>query len=376
MSISASTTVRADERDAVYMRRALDLAVRGWGQTAPNPMVGAVVVAGDAIVGEGFHVRYGEAHAEVNALAQAGERARGATVYVTLEPCAHHGKTPPCADALIAAGVARVVIAVGDPSRVARGGAERLRGAGIDVTIGVERARALEVNAAFFNATCSLRPWVTLKLAISKDGGVADPTMQRRWITGAEARREVHHQRANADAIAVGIGTVLADDPKLDVRDAPEPRVQPARVIFDSELRTPESSFVWRTSRERETILVGRVGAVTAERLQRATDAGARVILPPSLGAALEWLRDLEVRSLYVEGGPTLAGAFLREGLVDRLVIFRAPTVLGENALTAFADAPTDFEASLEQTRVVDERRFGDDVMTTYALHEVPCSPA
>ncbi|HEY4132495.1 MAG TPA: bifunctional diaminohydroxyphosphoribosylaminopyrimidine deaminase/5-amino-6-(5-phosphoribosylamino)uracil reductase RibD [Gemmatimonadaceae bacterium] len=376
MTAAASSIAGAHDRDAIYMRRALALAERGWGHTAPNPMVGAVVVAGDEIVGEGYHVRYGEAHAEVNALTLAGERARGATVYVTLEPCAHFGKTPPCTNALIAAGVARVVIAAADPSAIARDGAARLREVGIQVDIGVEANAARELNAAFFNATCSSRPWVTLKLAMSADGAIADPTGEQRWITRADARREVHHQRANADAIAVGIGTVLADDPHLDVRDVPAPRVPSTRVIFDSRLRTPDSSFVWRTSSNRETIFIARPGQVSPQRLGEARDLGALVLLPNTLRDALEWIRDLEIRSLYVEGGATLAGAFLREGLVDRLVIFRAPMLLGDRALKAFAHAPVGFEASLEQTRVVDERRFGDDVMTTYALHEVPCSPA
>src|SRR5689334_5528903 len=171
------------DRDREYMRRALDLARRGWGQTAPNPMVGAVVVRDGAVVGEGFHARYGEAHAEVGALRVAGDRARGATLYVSLEPCAHYGKTPPCVDAILAAGIARVVIAAPDPSSIARGGAEKLRVAGVDVEIGVKQEPAIELNAPFFNAHVSDRPWVTLKLAVSRDGAIADPTGVHRWIT-------------------------------------------------------------------------------------------------------------------------------------------------------------------------------------------------
>src|SRR6185436_7018135 len=172
----------------------LALARNGWGQTAPNPMVGAVVVAGGQVVGEGYHARYGDDHAEIVALRAAASRARGATLYVTLEPCAHHGKTPPCSDAIIEAGITRVVIAVRDPSMVARGGADRLRRAGIRADIGVEREAACELNAPFFHhATLSKRPWVILKLAISADGAVADPTGRHRWITGEESRREVHH---------------------------------------------------------------------------------------------------------------------------------------------------------------------------------------
>src|SRR4051812_27967942 len=206
--------------DTEHMRRALALARQGWGQTAPNPMVGAVVVADGVVVCEGYHVRYGEAHAEVMALRQAGERARGAALYVTLEPCAHYGKTPPCVDAVIAAGITRVVIAVRDSSVVARGGAARLRRAGIAVEIGLLSEEAAELNAAFFNALTARRPWVTLKLALSADGAIADPSGKHRWITGPESRVEVHRLRANNDAIAVGVNTAIADDPSLTVRDA------------------------------------------------------------------------------------------------------------------------------------------------------------
>src|SRR3954467_8980977 len=183
------------ELGARYMRRALELAEQGWGQTAPNPMVGAVVVRDGEIVGEGYHERYGEAHAEVNALRAAGERARGATLYVSLEPCAHVGKTPPCTKAITAAGVARVMAAVRDPSPIARGGVETLRAAGVAVDVGVEQGRALGLNAPFFNAPASHRPWVPLKLALSADGAIADRSGKQRWITGAESRAEVHRMR-------------------------------------------------------------------------------------------------------------------------------------------------------------------------------------
>jgi diaminohydroxyphosphoribosylaminopyrimidine deaminase/5-amino-6-(5-phosphoribosylamino)uracil reductase len=364
------------EQDSVYMRRALALARLGWGHTAPNPMVGAVVVAGDQVVGEGFHARYGGPHAEVMALERAGVLARDATVYVSLEPCAHYGKTPPCADALIAAQVGRVVAATSDPSRVARGGAARLRQAGIQVDIGVERDAALELNAPFFNAVVSPRPWVTLKLALSADGAIADPTGARRWITGADARVEVHRLRANSDAIAVGIGTVLADDPSLTVRDADAPRVAPKRVVFDSTLRTPPASNLLRTARDVETILVARPDA-PVDRGTLVEAAGATVLRAPTLVEALEALRERGVRSLFVEGGPRLTGSLLGQGLVDRLIIFRAPVELGSNAPRAFEFAPRGFEAALVggKYRIVDERRFGDDVMTAYALREVPCSP-
>ena len=376
MGDAASSTAIGTEQDRQYMRRALALARGGWGQTAPNPMVGAVVVSGGEIVGEGFHAKYGEAHAEVVALGHAGERARGATLYVTLEPCTHYGKTPPCVDAIRAAGISRVVIAAEDPSRAARGGAAQLKRAGVRIDVGVERGAAIELNAPFFNAVCRHRPWVTLKLALSADGAIADPSGTHRWITGPESRAEVHRLRANADAIAVGVGTVLADDPTLMVRDAPAPRVPPRRVVFDSMLRTPRSSAVVRTTDEAETILIGRLSAVPVDRLAMANESGATVLLSHSLHESLESLRQRDVRALFVEGGAKLAGSLLREDLVDRLIIFRSPLVLGPDALQAFAFAPGGFEQSLEQYRVVDERRFGDDVMTIHALHEVPCLPA
>lgn len=369
--------VSSTEVDSVYMRRALELARLGWGQTAPNPMVGAVVVAGGHVVGEGYHARFGEAHAEVVALREAGPRARGATVYVTLEPCAHYGKTPPCADALIEAGIARVVIAAPDPSRTARGGAARLRRAGVQVDFGPQREAALELNAPFFNAIVAARPWVTLKLALSKDGAIADPTGENRWITGPQARAEVHWLRANADAIAVGVGTVLIDDPALTVRDAPAPRIAPRRVVFDSMLRTPRTSQLIRTAKEFETILIARLGAVPVDRLAMANEAGATVLLTPSLHESLDVLGQRGIRSLFVEGGARLAGSLLTEGLVDRLIIFRSQLVLGDQALKAFSYAPDQFEALLgdHRHRVVDQKRFGDDIMTAYALREVPCSP-
>jgi diaminohydroxyphosphoribosylaminopyrimidine deaminase/5-amino-6-(5-phosphoribosylamino)uracil reductase len=364
--------------DRVHMRRALALATGGWGQAAPNPMVGAVVVAGDVIVGEGFHARFGEAHGEVVALRAAGDRARGATLYVTLEPCSHHGKTPPCVDAVIAAGIARVVIASRDPSLVARGGAERLRAAGIDVEIGLECDAAVELNAPFFHAHASDRPWVVLKLAVSRDGGIADPTGQHRWISGPESRTEVHRMRANSDAIVVGIGTALADDPSLTVRETSAPRVPPLRVVFDTHLRLPATSALAQTAAEVPTLVVAGPGADAAPERATLVEAGVEVLRAASLRDALVALRNRGVRAVFAEGGAQLAGSLLREDLVDRLTIFQSPLVLGGKPLGAFAFAPDGFETSLAGRRVVECRTFGDDVMTTYALTEVPspCSPA
>src|ERR1700750_1595178 len=224
--LSDSDSGSNDARDAEYMRRALSLAQLGWGQTAPNPMVGAVVVRDGAIVGEGFHARYGEPHAEIVALKAAGERAKGATLYVTLEPCNHFGKTPPCTEAIIQARVSRVVIAAADPTALAGGGVRHLADYGIQVDFGVEEADALELNAPFFfAATNPDRPWVTLKLAVSSDGKLNDPSAERRWISNKHSREEVQRLRANVDAIAVGLGTLKADNPQLTARGSVKPRI-------------------------------------------------------------------------------------------------------------------------------------------------------
>jgi len=353
--------------DTRYMRRALALARRGWGQTAPNPMVGAVVVRDGEIVGEGFHARYGADHAEPVALAAAGERARGATLYVTLEPCAHRGKQPPCTPRVIASGVARVVIATLDPNPLAAGGTELLRAAGIDVTLGVEESEARELNAPFFHRFASDRPWVTLKLATSIDGAISDASRSRGWLTGKESRREVHRQRAGADAIAVGIGTVLADDPLLTVRGARRPRVAPARVVFDREARLPLDSKLMRSIGEAPVVVVTDGSAAGREAALRS--AGAGVIVATGTGASLRALKERGIDSVYVEGGAGLAGSLLEGGMVDRLIIFRAPVILGANALGAFDRAPSFSLERAPRLRMVRERRFGEDDMTIYALH-------
>ncbi len=363
--------------DAEYMRRALALARRGHGQTAPNPMVGAVVVRDGEVVGEGYHVRYGAAHAEAAALRAAGERARRATVYVTLEPCAHVGKTPPCADALVAAGVARVVLAARDPNPEAGGGAARLRSAGIEVVEGVEEEAARELNASFFHAFESLRehrrPWVTLKLALSLDSAVADAEGASRWITGPAARAVVHELRAGSDAVAVGIGTVLADDPMLTVRDAPAPRVPPLRVVFDRDARTPPDSRLVASAREVPTVAVVRdAESAGARSLHR---AGIELLRASSLEVALEELARRDVRSLLVEGGPRLAGAFLAGALVDRLIIFRGAVLLGHGAPGAFDHVPPRSISGAPRFRVLERRSLGDDTMITYAVRSA-CSPA
>jgi diaminohydroxyphosphoribosylaminopyrimidine deaminase/5-amino-6-(5-phosphoribosylamino)uracil reductase len=361
---------RSGADDLSVMHRALELARCGWGQTAPNPMVGAVIVGDDAVVGEGFHARFGEAHAEAIALAAAGPRANGATVYVTLEPCTHHGKTPPCADALIAANVARVVIAAADPNPRAAGGAARLRASGIDVTMGVEADAARELDPAFFFAFSSARPWITLKLALSLDGALSDATGASRWVTGRRARAAAHGLRAGSDAVGVGIGTVLADDPMLTVRDAPAPRVSPRRVVFDRHARTPLHAALVRSAREVPTIVIAETPDPAAARLLEA--AGVTVIRAPALGPGLEMLAQTGVRSLLIEGGARLACTFWEQSLVDRLIIFQGPVVLGAGAHGAFAFVPPQAIGSASRLPVRYRKALGDDTMTVFAVHEVP----
>lgn len=368
MPDESSAQPRDDDR--AYMRRALGLAQGGWGQTAPNPMVGAVVVRDGVVVGEGFHARYGEEHAEVAALRAAGDRARGATLYVTLEPCAHQGKTPPCTDAVIASGLARVVIATLDTNPEAAGGAERLRARGIRVDVGVAEDEARELNAAFFHAHASVRPWIVLKLATSLDGAIADAARRRgtagNWLTGPDARREVHRMRAGADAIAVGVGTVLADDPMLTVRDVPPPRVPPRRIVFDSELRTPLGAGVVRGARVTPTTIIARHDH--RDRRDALEAQGVRVEVHETLDSTLVALAAGGVRSLLVEGGARFAGSLVEQGLVDRLVIFLAPVVLGAGALNAFAHVSAAAAATLGRLRIVERAQFGDDLKTTYAF--------
>ena len=347
------------------MRRALELARQGWGQTAPNPMVGAVVVQDGRIVGEGYHARYGEAHAEPRALAAAGERARGATLYVTLEPCAHTGKTPPCVDAIQHAGIAHVVVAMADPNPVAAGGADKLRAAGLDVRVGLLEAEARELNAAYVHALASARPWVTLKMAVSLDCAIADGAHSTTRITGGPARRYAHALRAGHDAVAVGMGTVRADDPQLTVREVPPPRVPPTRVILSRLGRLSLTSTLANSIAQGPVIVTGH--AIDPEYEHALRDHGVEVLIAAGLGDVLTHLRERGIRSLLVEGGAVIAGELLAERLVDRLVLVQAPIVLGRDALNAFSFAPSVRGEEARRWRVVSRETLGDDMATTYA---------
>ncbi len=338
-------TAGTDER---HMARALQLAERGLYTTDPNPRVGCVIAHGDEVVGEGFHARAGEAHAEAIALAAAGERARGATAYITLEPCCHHGRTPPCTDALIAADVARVVCALRDPDpRVAGRGFRLLNEAGIRVDRMENMAPgARALNIGFIKRMTTGRPWVRVKLATSLDGRTALANGESRWITSVAARADVHRWRARASCVLTGSGTVLADDPGLDVRlsasdlgiDTPVP--SPWVAIADSRLRTPPSAQLFERH-ARVVVLTGHASAPAARALE---ERGAELV-PVPVGAdghvepqdLLRELGRMRANEVHVEAGPTLCGGLLAAGVVDELLLYMAPQILGSGARGAFA---------------------------------------
>src|SRR3984893_10588335 len=329
--------------DRLAMQRALELAARGLASTDPNPRVGCVIAHGTLMVAEGWHQRAGEAHAEVVALRAAGAQAAGATVYVTLEPGSHQGRTPPCVEALVQARVARVVYAAADPNpRVSGRGAEALRRAGVAVEAGLLESQALELNCGFVKRMQQGRPWVRLKLAMSLDGRSALASGESRWISGEAAREDVQQWRARSSAILTGIGTVLADDPQLDVRvpgaAAGHGARQPLRVLLDRRLRTPPAARLLGTGGE---VLIFTELAALADAARGAAlgARGARIQSLPAegerlaLGAVLERLGELEVNELLVEAGPMLSGELVRQSLVDELLLYVAPKLLGEQAL-------------------------------------------
>jgi diaminohydroxyphosphoribosylaminopyrimidine deaminase/5-amino-6-(5-phosphoribosylamino)uracil reductase len=351
--------------DEGHMARALELARLGLATTDPNPRVGCVIAAGDRVVGEGWHRQAGGPHAEVIALEAAGAAARGATAYVTLEPCSHHGRTPPCADALIAAGIGRVVYAMRDPNpRVDGGGIARLAAAGIAVQGGVLEREALELNPGFVSRMTRGRPWVTVKLAASLDGATALPGGESRWITGEAAREDVQRLRARASAIMTGSGTVIADDPRLDVR-LPGTVRQPLRVVLDSKLRTPPGARILAPPGQ-ALILCSEEEPARAAALRA---AGAEVLAVGSseggvdLPAALAALAARQVNELLVECGAGLAGALLSAGLVDELLLYLAPTLLGRGSRPlADLEAPAALAGRL-QFSIEERRDVGADLL-------------
>ena len=328
-------TASAD--DYRWMARALVLAERGLFTTTPNPRVGCVIVRDERIIGEGWHVRAGEPHAEVHALAMAGAAARGATAYVTLEPCSHHGRTPPCADALVQAGVLRVVAAMEDPNPLVAGrGIMRLREQGIEVFVGVQEAEARELNIGFISRMSRGRPWLRLKAAATLDGKTALNNGVSQWITGDDARRDAHRWRARSCAVLTGIGTVRDDDPQLNVRAIPTER-QPLRVIVDARLETPLNARIL----DGGPVLVAAAVNDPA-RIAALQHRGADVVILPNSGGKVDLaalMRELGRRGLnevMAESGFKLNGSLLREGCVDELILYLAPALVGDDARGLF----------------------------------------
>ncbi len=345
------------------MARALQLAANGLTTTSPNPRVGCVVVKDDRIVGEGWHQRAGTPHAEIHALKAAGESARGATVYVTLEPCSHHGRTPPCAEALIEAGVTRVVAAMRDPNPlVAGGGIDMLTLAGIAAETGLMEAEAQALNPGFVSRMTRQRPWVRLKTASTLDGKTALANGASQWITGAAARADVQRLRARACAVLTGSGTVIADNPRMNVRDIDVGR-QPLRVVVDSTLRTPVDA----------AILPALIACRHAEPAARAAleQAGAEVIELPGtdgrvdLAALLTLLAQRGINEVHVEAGAALSGALLGAGLVDEWVAYVAPMAVGDTARGLFMQPPLTTLADAARFRLADVRQIGGDLRLT-----------
>ena len=367
------------ETDHEHLARAIELAERGVGSVSPNPVVGAVVVKDDRVVGEGWHEEYGGPHAEVNAIAAVGDAdLRGATLYVSLEPCCHEGQQPPCTDAILEAGIGRVVVASDDPTEKASGrGLGILRDEGIEVVIadGELAARARCLNQAFRKHARTGRPQVVFKSAMTLDGKVATHTGDSKWISGEDSRFRAHHWRAERDAVVVGIGTALADDPQLTARVAGDFR-QPRHVVFDSEARLPlDSQLVHGAFEVPLTVVVSRAASRLATDALEA--AGAEVIVatgenePARVRSALDQLGANGVTSILLEGGPHLAGAFFDAGEVDEIRLFIAPVVLGGGS----ARDPLEGEGAdriAEATRALslDVERIGDDVLVSARLRE------
>ena len=345
------------------MTRALDLALRGWGRVRQDPLVGAVVLQGGVAVGEGWHPEYGDRHAETVALAEAGERARGATLVVTLEPCAHYGKQPPCTEAIIDSGITRVVAAMRDPNPVATGGLERLLEAGVEVEVGSRGDEAAVLNGIFLHGLRNqARPFVALKLATTLDGRIADAFGRSRWISGAAAREYVQWLRAGFEAIAVGGRTARMDDPSLTVRGPVQPHQPPLRVVFDRVADLAPNLTLLRTATEIPTLVIVAPDADRA-RVRRLESTGATIIRADNLVNALGALRQQGIASVLVEGGGQLAGALLGAGLVDRFYWLQSPVWLGEGGVPALAGLPTRGLDQAERWRVVDRKALDEDTL-------------
>lgn len=358
--------------DKDYMERAIKLAENGIGWTNPNPLVGAVIVKNGKIIGEGYHARYGELHAERNAIASLTESAEGATLYVTLEPCCHYGKTPPCTEAILEQKIARVVIGSRDPNpKVAGKGAAILRKAGVTVEEDFMREECDRLNPVFFHYITTKTPYVVMKYAMTADGKIATKTGASKWITGAEAREEVHNMRHRYMGIMAGIGTVLADDPMLNVRL--ENKRDPVRIICDSQLQIPESSRICRSAGQYRTI----VGCADAkqEKISCLRNMGIEVVQLPDangkvdLKALMAYLGEIGIDSILLEGGGTLNDGALRAGIVQEMKVFIAPKVFGG----ALAKSPVsgigvDVPGDAVSLKLENVRKIGEDLLLEYGL--------
>jgi diaminohydroxyphosphoribosylaminopyrimidine deaminase/5-amino-6-(5-phosphoribosylamino)uracil reductase len=357
----------AGDREIAFMREALAEANKGRGKTFPNPAVGAVVVGGDRIVGRGFHKRWGKPHAEVEALTDAGRRSRGADLYVTLEPCSHWGKTPPCTDAIVRSGIRRVFIPSIDPNRLVRGrGIRALRRAGVEVVVGLETRAAARINQAYFKFMKTGRPFVTLKVAQTLDGKIATRRGGAKWITGARSRNLARHMRGEAQAIVVGVNTVISDDPGL----LPMPGRTPFyRCILDTNLSIPLRRGVVETARRHRTIVYcagpgnGKTASLEAEGVWvRSVATGADGLL--SLEAVLADLASLGVMHVFVEGGSIVSSSFIAAGLVDKVVAFIAPRILGDiNGLGTFSEVDVQDLKACYGFKMDEIRMVGEDAM-------------
>jgi diaminohydroxyphosphoribosylaminopyrimidine deaminase/5-amino-6-(5-phosphoribosylamino)uracil reductase len=367
--------------DEKWMKRALRLAEAGRGRTSPNPLVGAVLVKRGKTVGEGYHARIGEAHAEIIALRQAGERARGAVLYINLEPCTHYGRTPPCVPQVIKAGVKRAVIGMEDPNPVVNGkGIEALRKFGLDVKVGVLEKECRRLNEAFCKYILKKEPFVVLKVAATLDGKIATRNGDSKWISGEASRRFVHKVRDQVDGVLVGIGTILRDDPLLTARSK-EGR-EPYRIVLDSRLEIPEEAKVFEHSPS-EVILV-TTGSAPQDKIERLQRRGVRVLIIDSRGgrvnlrSCLRKLGEIGVMNLLVEGGSRVNGSFLDEGLIDKLFLFLSPKLMGDpQALGVFGGVGI---SSLEEAVAIKEisiKRIGDDIFVEGYLEwgTKSCSP-
>ncbi len=359
-----------DDKD--YMRMALDLAARGAGYVSPNPLVGAVVVNSQQVVGRGYHQAVGAPHAEVNAIQDAGEQARGATIYVTLEPCNHFGRTPPCTRKILDAGIQRVVVAMEDPNPdVAGGGNAFLRSQGVMVDCGLCAEQAGRLNESFTKYVRTKLPFVVLKMASTLDGRIATRTGDARWVTGPEARALVHRLRHAMDGIMVGVGTVTADDPELTARPEAGRGVDPTRIILDSHLRMPETARMLQQVSAAETWVVCGPQANESDS-KRLKDQGARVLEAPldggriDLNALMRILGARGVTSLLIEGGAQVAASALKAGIVDKILIFYAPKILGgDDGVPLFRGPGPDRMGQSLPLRDVEVARVGQDILVS-----------